>query len=160
MKENTIVFLLNRDSKEILLAMKKRGFGAGKMNGVGGKIEKGESVRQAAVREAKEEIGVTIAEEDLVSVADLSFHFLEKSDWDIHAHVFFAHTWTGIPEESEEMQPEWIRFEDIPYEKMWIDDQYWLPLVLKGDVLKATFYFANDGAEVARYSIEGIPAAI
>jgi 8-oxo-dGTP diphosphatase/2-hydroxy-dATP diphosphatase len=35
---------------EILLGLKKRGFGEGKWNGFGGKIESGESVIQAAIR--------------------------------------------------------------------------------------------------------------
>ena len=39
--------------------MKKRGFGSGKYNGIGGKIEKGEIPDEAMIRETKEEIKVT-----------------------------------------------------------------------------------------------------
>lgn len=53
----TLLFLIKDD--HVLLAMKKRGFGAGNWNGVGGKIEAGESIEQALVRECQEEIGVT-----------------------------------------------------------------------------------------------------
>ena len=53
----TTLCLLRKENK-ILLAMKKRGFGTGKYNGVGGKIENGETLNEAMIRETKEEIGV------------------------------------------------------------------------------------------------------
>ena len=65
MKHVTLLFLIKDDSQEILLAMKKRGFGEGKFNCTGGKIEEGETIPQAAIREAKEEIGVDIDEKDI-----------------------------------------------------------------------------------------------
>ena len=66
MQEETLCFLTNND--KILLAMKKRGFGVGKWNGVGGKIKKEESIEQAVQRETKEEIMVDCRLEDLESV--------------------------------------------------------------------------------------------
>lgn len=42
---------------QILLAMKKRGFGAGKWNGAGGKINAGETIEEATTREVDEELG-------------------------------------------------------------------------------------------------------
>ena len=65
MRKATLCFLIreNQDNVELLLAMKKRGFGMGKWNGVGGKLdlEKGDKdVVAAAVRETEEEIGVKI----------------------------------------------------------------------------------------------------
>ena len=52
----TLMFLINEG--KILLGMKKRGFGAGKYNGFGGKVEAGETIAQAAVRETIEECGL------------------------------------------------------------------------------------------------------
>jgi 8-oxo-dGTP pyrophosphatase MutT (NUDIX family) len=52
-KEYTLVFcrrLGQNGSREILLGMKKRGFGAGKWNGFGGKLEENESNEAAAKR--------------------------------------------------------------------------------------------------------------
>lgn len=55
-KVTTLLFLVRDD--EILLAMKKRGFGANRYNGVGGKLDPGETVEQTLVRESEEEISV------------------------------------------------------------------------------------------------------
>src|SRR3989344_4653545 len=94
MRQDTLVFLVNDDTQELLLAMKKRGLGIGKRNGVGGKVQAGETIEAAAVREAQEEVLVLIQEKDLVKVAELTFHFKDKPEWSINCHVFFACGWT------------------------------------------------------------------
>jgi 8-oxo-dGTP pyrophosphatase MutT (NUDIX family) len=128
--------------KEILLAMKKRGFGVGKWNGVGGKVdaEKGDKgVIDAVVREAKEEIGVEI--ENPEEIARLSFYFPYKEEWNQQVHVFSVKNWQGDPAESEEMMPRWFDQNSLPYESMWDDDKYWLPRVLEGKKIRASFTF-------------------
>lgn len=148
MKHVTLLFLLKPETQEICLAMKKRGFGVGKLNGVGGKIEEGETVPQAAVREAKEEVGVDIDEEDIEHVGTIAFSFDLKPDWGILCTVFLTILWEGEPVETEEMAPQWFSLHNIPYEHMWIDDVHWLPQVLEGNILQASFLFNNDGTEV------------
>lgn len=138
-KHTTLLFLVKDD--QILLAMKKRGFGAGKWNGVGGKIEPGESIEQAAIRECQEEIGVT--PNALERVANLTFTFDGETS-DIWTHTFIARGWTGEPVETEEMAPRWFAQTDIPYADMWEDDAHWLPHVLEGKKVVATFLFNND----------------
>lgn len=155
MRQDTLLFLLDDDTQEILLAMKKRGFGVGKLNGVGGKVGKGETVEAAAVREAQEEVGVKIQEKDLVKVGELKFYFKDKPEWSINCHVFFTRAWTGEPAESEEMAPEWFDRTSLPFDRMWVDDKYWLPMVLRGDYVQAEFNFNNDGSELLRYKING-----
>ena len=157
MRQDTLVFLLNDDTQEILLAMKKRGFGAGKLNGVGGKVGQGESIEAAATREAHEEAGIHIEKKDLLKVAELTFHFAGKPDGDINCHTFFARAWAGEPKESEEMAPEWFSQSNIPYDKMWVDDKYWLPLVLRGEYVVADFIFNHKGSALLKYKIEGAP---
>ena len=133
----------NQDGKELLLAMKKRGFGKGKWNGVGGKEdpEKGDiNIVKAAMRETKEEIGVKIKKMEKVAV--LSFYYPYKKEWDQDVHVFLVRDWQGEPIESEEMLPKWFKINDIPYNEMWDDDKHWLPQVLEGKKLKAKFTFA------------------
>ena len=140
MKVCTLLFLRRDD--EILLAMKKRGFGAGWWNGVGGKIEPGESEEQALVRECQEEIGVTPLEFEKVAAHD--FKFQDDATTDMQVHAYLCSKWQGEPGESEEMAPKWFKLADIPYDDMWQDDIVWLPLVLRGKKLRASFTFGTD----------------
>jgi mutator protein MutT len=140
LKQATLVFLIQKfdnNIQNIVLAMKKRGFGINKWNGVGGKVEPGETIEQAAIRETEEEISVVI--KDIVKVAELTFYFSENPDWNQVVHVYFAENWEGEPIESEEMKPQWYTVDSIPYENMWPDDIFWLPEVIKGQKLKASF---------------------
>lgn len=151
----TLVFLIDRDNRKILLAMKKHGFGVGKWNGTGGHIEEGESPEACAARETQEEIDAVVQQRDLIKVADIKFNFLQHPDWAVHCHTYIAYQWEGEPAESEEMAPQWFNINDIPYEKMLIDDKYWLPAVLDGQIVDAEFFFNGDGESVARYTING-----
>ncbi|HEX6977086.1 MAG TPA: 8-oxo-dGTP diphosphatase [Patescibacteria group bacterium] len=140
LRQATIVFLLKGD--EILLAMKKRGFGVNKWNGVGGKPNPGEKIEQTAIRESKEEIDVIPLEPKKVAV--LSFYSSHDKGEHQQVHVFTATKWQGEPVESEEMKPQWFKVKDIPYNKMWPDDKFWLPKVLSGSLVKASFLFGKN----------------
>lgn len=153
MRECSLVFLYKPNEKEILLAMKKRRFGVGKWNGTGGKLEANENVRDSAIRETEEEITVKIKDEDLRQVATLDFFFKDNEEWDQRAVVFFVETWEGEPKETEEMEPRWFKINELPYENMWADDIHWLPRVLKGEKVHATFKFNTDGTEILENTI-------
>jgi mutator protein MutT len=132
----TLVFLI--EGNNILLAMKKRGFGAGRWNGVGGKIEPGETVQEAMIRETEEEIVVSPLE--YRSAAYLEFKFPDVMT-DMVANVFICTGWDGEPLETEEMAPRWFKISEIPYDAMWQDDIYWLPQVLQGKFVRGEFTF-------------------
>lgn len=141
----TLVFLIKKSEGEITdicLAMKKRGFGVNYWNGVGGKMEiNDKTIKETAKREALEEIGVCV--KNLNKVAELTFFFPHNRKWDQIVHVYFTETWDYEPMESEEMKPEWFLPSELPFENMWADDIYWLPEVLKGNLLKAVFEFGE-----------------
>lgn len=143
MLPQTTLCLLLKDS-EILLAMKKRGFGLGKWNGYGGKPQPDETIHDTALREMREEIGVVCRKEDLAHAASLKFYFKSKPEWNQEVIVFLIRKWDGVPEESEEMRPQWFKFEEIPFDQMWPDDRHWLPKILAGQKLDADFYFNDD----------------
>lgn len=136
--------LLLKSGDELLLAMKKRGFGAGKWNGVGGKIELGESLEDALVRECVEEIGVTPTKWHAVSELDFVQDAETDNPWHMFVYAYIADAWEGEPSESEEMRPQWFHVEDIPYGDMWDDDEFWLPYVLDDKKVVGTFTFDVD----------------
>jgi ADP-ribose pyrophosphatase YjhB (NUDIX family) len=140
MKQATLLFLLK--DNQILLAMKKRGFGVGKWNGVGGKSKDNENIFDTAVRETQEEINVI--PQNITQVATLNFYFKNKPEWNQQVLVFTAHGWKREPSESEEMSPRWFDIKNIPFESMWPDDPFWLPLVLSGKKINATFTFGDN----------------
>lgn len=158
MQKTTLLFLYKSKEKKILLAMKKRSFGKGKWNGVGGKLNEGETIREALVRETLEEINVVVNEDDLVQVATLDFSFKNNPEWDQQTHVFFVEKWNGDPMESEEVNPKWYSFNSLPFENMWVDDLHWLPLVLEGKNIDASFLFSKTGDEILEMKVEEIKA--
>lgn len=139
----SLVFLLR--GREILLAMKKHGFGAGKLNGAGGKVEPGETIEQAMIRECQEELTITPTTFRKVAYHDFILNADTDQPWHQWVHVYFVTKWEGEPTETEEMAPQWYAIDRIPYTQMWDDDIHWLPLVLDGKLLDTSFTF--DSAE-------------
>jgi len=127
-----------RDEK-ILLIRKKRGFGAGKINGPGGKVDPGETPLAAALRETREEIGIN--PRGAKQHGELHFQF--RDGYSLHCAVFLAHDFEGEPRETDEAVPLWTPLHAIPYDEMWADDRDWLPLLIRGEHFKG--YFDFDG---------------
>ena len=141
-----------KDSEKVLLGMKKQGFGEGKYNGFGGKVEEGETVEAAAIRELYEESSIKAT--NVEKVAELDFKFPYKKEFDQIVHVYLVKEWEGEPNESKEMKPEWFKINKIPFNKMWADDKHWLPLVLEGKKLNARFSFKEDNETIHEKEIK------
>jgi 8-oxo-dGTP diphosphatase len=138
---------------QVLLGRKKTGLGQGNITGVGGHVEPGEPDSLAAAREMKEETGVIVDPVTLVQVAELAFTFPTEPSWDMTIAVFTATTWDGEPAESAEIAPRWFSVADLPLEQMWDDARYWLPRVLAGEYITATFTYSDDRRRVARATL-------
>jgi 8-oxo-dGTP diphosphatase len=124
----------------ILLIRKKRGLGAGKIKGPGGRIEPGESAQACAIRELGEELGIVPGCPS--RRGDLSFQFTQG--FSIHAEVFTAPSFTGEPRETAEAIPLWFPVGELPYAQMWEDDAIWFPLLLAGKCFSGRFVFDDD----------------
>lgn len=146
----TNCFLLREG--QVCLAMKKRGLGVGLWNGTGGKLQEGETVIDAAKREAREELGVDLGE--LEPRGEALFVF--EDNFEVFVHLFLCHQWQGEPIETEEMAPEWFDIDKIPYETMWQTDKHWLPVVLRGTSINAVFNFNPDGKTVKNFDLKEI----
>jgi 8-oxo-dGTP diphosphatase len=136
--EATLLFVV-RDGR-VLLMRKKRGLGAGKINGPGGKLEPGETPMEAALREVEEELRVVPT--GVRPGGELSFQFADG--YGIHVHVFRAAGCRGEARETAEAVPLWTPVEEIPYDQMWADDRLWLPLLLRGEPFNGRFLFDGD----------------
>jgi 8-oxo-dGTP diphosphatase len=134
----TLVFVV-RDGL-VLLIRKKRGLGAGKINGPGGRLDPGETPLACAVREMQEELATTPL--DPVERGRLSFQFVDG--YGIHVHVFRAPGCEGEPQETVEATPLWTPLDSIPFGEMWADDALWLPALLAGDLFRGWFVFDGD----------------
>lgn len=135
----TLCLIQKNDS--LLLGLKKRGFGAGRWNGFGGKVKEDESIEEAARREVNEEAGIELL--DLERRGVLNFKFVNDPEV-LEVHVFGATEFSGEPIETEEMKPQWFLISAVPYDQMWPDDRHWLPLLLEGKNFRGDFYFENN----------------
>ncbi|TFD48836.1 8-oxo-dGTP diphosphatase [Cryobacterium frigoriphilum] len=135
--------------RQVLLGRKKKGLGLGNIVGLGGKLEPGETARDAAVREIEEESGLVVAASALVPMGVLTYLFPHREAWSQVSNVFVVTEWSGTPRESDELNPVWFDVDTLPVEQMWDDARHWLPGVLAGTPVRDTFTFAADLATVA-----------
>jgi 8-oxo-dGTP diphosphatase len=161
MKDGTLCFAvqgsrppLTGAGMKVLLGFKKVGFGQGKFDGFGGKIEPGETPLAAAIRELEEESGLKAMPEAVQYVAHLVYLFPAKPEWSQIVHAFVATKWAGTPVESVEMIPRWFGLQGIPYGQMWDDSSHWLPRILAGGRVQGRFVFQPDNATVGHVVVE------
>jgi len=152
MMTRTCLCLIRRQTAtgpEVLLGLKKSGFGAGKWVGLGGHIEEGEKPEAAAVREVAEESSLLVPADSLQHMASIEFRFPARPSWDQTAEVFVTFVYQGDAAESDEIAPRWFAEDSLPLSLMWDDARYWLPVVLAGELLDVLITFADDCATVA-----------
>jgi len=137
-ERGVLCFIFRGD--EVLLILKKRGLGGGKINAPGGKIEPGELPLAAAIRETQEEVGLTPC--DPQPLGELFFQFTDA--YSLHCVVFRAEGCEGTEIETDEAVPIWTSLEAVPYDAMWADDIDWLPLLIQKQPFRGYFLFEGD----------------
>ncbi|XP_065213465.1 oxidized purine nucleoside triphosphate hydrolase-like [Planococcus citri] len=145
----TLIVVVNRDG-EVLLGMKKRGFGIGKWNGFGGKVEQGESIKNCAIRELQEECGLVAR--SLHKHGIVWFDTEEEPSTISEVHLFTVDEYEGEISESDEMSPKWFAKNSLPFDCMWPSNSHWLPLVLDGKKFDAYFLYKNE-REMIKYEV-------
>lgn len=155
----TLLFLL-RDAPsgraDVLLGLKKTGFGTGKIVGIGGHIEPGESAEAAAVREMFEETSIRVRSSDLLRRGSVRFRFPSHPEWDMDAEIYTARIWRGEPVETEEITPQWYSVDALPVSQMWEDAGHWLPALLSGPEQNFTVSMAADDEAVAEVVMDQV----
>ena len=134
----TLLFVIR--GGQILCIRKKRGLGAGKINGPGGKIDPGESAKQAAIREVEEELGITPT--GVQARGAIDFQFVDG--YAIQVYIFTASGYRGEPQETAEATPVWAFISDMPYDEMWADDRLWMPILFAGQTVGGRAIFDED----------------
>ena len=145
---NKATLVIITQNNKILLGMKKRGFGKNKYNGFGGKPESDESLMDCIMRETKEESGLDIVAVEKVGI--LTFYFETKPEWNQQVHIYSTSQFSGTLIETEEMKSKWFDIDSIPYDSMWVDDKYWLPLVLDNKKVTGSFTFDDNNNVVTK----------
>lgn len=138
--KHTAVLCFVRSNKDVLLIRKKRGLGAGKINGPGGKCDPGEPPHTAAIRETEEEVGISPS--DLRNHGVLRFAF--SDGYTLKVFIFVAFAFSGTLTETDEADPFWVPTDNIPFDEMWQDDRHWLPRVLSGGRVESEMLFDGD----------------
>ncbi|MCC3274266.1 8-oxo-dGTP diphosphatase [Arthrobacter sp. zg-Y20] len=143
------LFRDTRDGTQVLMGLKKTGFGLGRVVTLGGHIEAGETPEQAAVREVQEESGVAVQEADLQRAGTIEWIFPAQPALDMSTVLFRAHHWEGEPVETSEILPAWYAPGEMPYASMWPDSAHWMPRLLSGEYFDAVVTIADDNVNVA-----------
>ncbi len=142
MKKCTVCFCVRGGN--VLLALKKRGFGKNWLNGYGGKVkETDRTIETSLVRELREEAKIEAREQDLNQVGHIIFTFNDTPTVD--CRIFLLEEWKGDPKETEEMgTPEWYPIDELPKDRMWKGDRLWVPRILNGESLSGRVDYLVD----------------
>lgn len=148
----TLLYVVKNDN--ILLIFKKKGLGAGKWNGPGGKIKDNETPMEAAVREIIEETGISPT--NTKKCGELEFFWGNNPTAFIKAHIFISSDCAGTLMETDEALPKWFKISEIPYSQMWSDDFHWMPLMLQGKNFKGKFFFDEEGKTLLKHELNDL----
>lgn len=140
-KITNLCYIVN-EKNQLLLIMKKRGFGEGKWNAPGGKVHNGEDCFTAICREVEEEVGLIPIEPK--EQGFIEFIWGTKPEWNQRCFLYYTKNFYGALRESEEALPQWFEKDKIPFDQMWGDDTYWLKEFLKGKETRMRFFFDKD----------------
>lgn len=135
----TLCYVQHENKTLMLLRNKKPDdIHRGKYNGLGGKLEKGESPYECAKREIMEEAAIAVSELKLIGV--LTFPcFDDTNDW--YVFVYLAKSTTFLCGECDEGTLAWIENDKILQLPLWDGDKIFLPLVLSGTPFEGKFNY-------------------
>jgi 8-oxo-dGTP diphosphatase len=141
MKLATLCYLRHKGKTLMVHRIKKKNdMHAGKWNGLGGKLEPGETPEECAVREILEESGLKVINPILKGV--LTFPaFSNDEDW--YAFVFVAHEFEGQLIDSPEGDLKWVDNSELLDLNLWDGDRIFLPWLERPGFFSGKFIYEN-----------------
>jgi len=137
--ESTCCYLIHEDEWLMLYRNKKKNdVNAGKWIGVGGKREEGESNLQCAVREIREETGISVDESDLTFCGTVYFLYDFKDAEKIALYTGHVEDTSVI--DCSEGDLAWIEEKDILSLNLWEGDRIFLKRMLEKDLTPFTLF--------------------
>lgn len=130
----------------------------GKWNGLGGKFNPGESPEDCAIREVREESGLTMLNPRLRGIITFPAFDSQEEDW--YAFLFTADTFTGELIDSPEGILRWIPDDQLLDLPLWEGDRIFLPWLNQPHFFSAKFIYHNNRLqhhEVTFYPSGGEP---
>ena len=152
MKKQTVMVYLKRENKLCFLVRDKKNdvvHKQGMLLSIGGKVEPGEGIIEAAKRETLEESSVKANKLDLRAVLYFRNFGTEQHDW--ISYLFFCEDFTGEPIPGNEGGFAWHELKDIPKLKFYDMDKVFLKLLTKHQFFVAEF--TCNGHELVAYSV-------
>ena len=81
----------------------------------------------------------------------IDFHFKGKDDLNQKVYIFRVDEFSGEPKETQEMgKPEEFDVDKIPYDKMMVGDDKFIPFVVQGKKFKGEIYFSENGETIVK----------
>lgn len=131
----TLGYILSPDRTQVLLVHRNKrpdDLHYGKYNGLGGKLDRGESVIECMRREILEESG--LAAEVCTLRGTISWPGFGKNGADWFGFIFRIDSWSGTPHTgNHEGTLEWVQVDQIYDLPMWESDRLFLPMVFDSE---------------------------
>ena len=127
----TLGYVMSPDGQRVLMIHRNKRLDDlhyGKYNGLGGRMEAGESVVAGMTREILEESGLVV--EELVLRGTISWPGFGKSGEDWFAFIFRVDRWSGVAHHgNHEGTLEWVEVDRVLSLPLWDSDRHFLPMV-------------------------------
>ena len=141
MKIGTLCYLQNNNSTLMLYRNKKENdIHENKWNGLGGKLESGESPEECIVREVNEESGYDINNPTLRGIMTFP-KFDMVNDWIVF--LYTCSEFSGNIIDSNEGELEWIKDENLLDLNLWEGDKIFMKWINEKPFFSAKFIYKN-----------------
>ncbi|MCP5063119.1 MAG: 8-oxo-dGTP diphosphatase [Ignavibacteriae bacterium] len=146
MKLATLCYVMDGDKTLMLYRNKKENdYHEGKWNGLGGKLEQGETPEECAIREVYEESGLKVSDPEMKGL--ITFPMFDGVD-DWYVWVFVFKKFDGKQIDSPEGTLEWIQNNKLTGLNLWDGDKIFIPWLFENKCFSSKFIY-EDGKYIS-----------